>query len=122
VLPAQVLREAVRHLDSTQVEVLQQLLGRSGYEQIPEPSAQEIAEASGIVRSRTDVPIAVSLLNANVDVLVSSDRDFTDPGATRPPFSTRVRVMLPAVFLREVVGWSSEQLEAIRHRNWEDLR
>jgi hypothetical protein len=29
--------------------------------------------------------------------------------------------MLPAVFLRDVVGWSSEAMEAIRTRTWEDL-
>jgi hypothetical protein len=29
--------------------------------------------------------------------------------------------MLPAVFLRDVLGWSSEALETIRYRRWEDL-
>jgi hypothetical protein len=29
--------------------------------------------------------------------------------------------MLPAVFLHDVLGWSSEALEAIRTRTWADL-
>ncbi len=74
-----------------------------------------------LVRSEKDVPIAVALLDGDVAVFVTSDRDFTDPGATAEHFRERVRVMLPAVFLRDIVGWSSEALEAIRHRTWDDV-
>jgi hypothetical protein len=42
--------------------------------------------------------------------------DVTEPPATADRFRKRVRVMLPAVFPRDVVGWSSEALEAIRNR------
>ena len=65
--------------------------------------------------------IALALLDGDVDIFVSSDRDFTDPTATAERFRSRVRVLLPALFLREVLGWSSEGLEAIRNRSWGDL-
>ena len=76
---------------------------------------------SDLVRSEKDVPIAVALLTGRVGVFVSNDRDFTDPDATAYRFRERVRVMLPAVFLRDILGWSSEALEAIRNRTWDDL-
>jgi hypothetical protein len=56
-----------------------------------------------------------------VDIFVSNDRDFTEPDDTAQRFQARIRVMLPVGFLRDVLGRTSEALEAIRHRGWEDL-
>ena len=75
-----------------------------------------------LVRSEKDVPIALALLAGEVDIFVTSDRDFIDSDATAQRFREQVRVMLPAVFLREVLGWKSDALEAIRNRTWQDLR
>lgn len=30
-------------------------------------------------------------------------------------------VLLAGTFLREVMGWTSEELEAIRHRTWDEV-
>lgn len=73
-------------------------------------------------RGRLRVALDANVLIAGIRLpRVTSDRDFTDPGATAERFRERVRVMLPAVFLREVLGWPSEALEAMRNRAWEDL-
>jgi hypothetical protein len=85
------------------------------------PPVGDVEQNQDLVRSAKDVPIALALLAGDVDILVSNDRDFTDPTATAERFQRRVTVMLPAVFLRDVVGWSSEALEAIRNRTWEQL-
>jgi hypothetical protein len=85
------------------------------------PPADQVRQHQDLVRSASDVPIALALLAGDVDIFVSTDRDFTDPTATAERFRSRVRVMLPAVILRDVLGWSSEALEAIRNRTWEDL-
>lgn len=37
------------------------------------------------------------------------------------PSKAKLNIVLPAVFLREVMGWTSEQLEAIRYRQWLDM-
>lgn len=123
VLPAQVIVEAGRHLTApAHTEALRFLLDSSHYQELPMPSDADVRENLDLVRSEKDVPIAVALLQADVDIFVSSDRDFTDPAATAERFRTRVRVMLPAVFLRAALGWSSEALEAIRTRTWVDLQ
>jgi predicted nucleic acid-binding protein len=122
VLPEQVIEEARRHLTGYEQEVLDSLLDQTRFELVAMPSRREVAANLDIVRSAKDVPIALALLAAGVDILVTNDRDFTDPGAVAARFSERVRVMLPANFLREVLGWSSEALEVIRSRRWEDLR
>lgn len=123
VLPAQVIVEAGRHLIApAQTEALRFFLDSSPYQELPMPSPVEVRRNLDLVRSEKDVPIAVALLHGEVDTFVSSDRDFTDPTATAERFRTRLRVMLPAVFLRDVLGWSSEALEAIRTRTWADLQ
>jgi hypothetical protein len=122
VLPAQVIAEAGRHLATPdQTEALRFFLDGSRHQELPMPSVAEVRRNLDLVRSEKDIPIALALLDADVDILISSDRDFTDPSATADRFRTRVLVMLPAVFLRDVLGWSSEVLEAIRMRTWEDL-
>lgn len=122
VLPEQVIAEARRHLEApAQAEVIELFLASSGYEELPMPPADLVRQQSDLVRSEKDVPIALTLLASDVDIFVTNDRDFTDPDATAQRFRDRVRVMLPAVFLREVLGWRAEDLEAIRSRTWQDL-
>jgi hypothetical protein len=121
-LPSQVLIEARRHLPHPlQAAALQSFLEGSAYEEITMTSASLVREHLDLVRSEKDVPIALALLEGGIHIFVTSDRDFTDPGATADRLQARVRIMLPAVFLRDVLGWSSEALEEIRNRRWEDL-
>lgn len=121
-LPEQVIAEARRHLETpAQAEVLNFFLASSGYEELPMPPADLVRQQSDLVRSEKDVPIALTLLAGDVDIFVTNDRDFTDPDSTARRFCDRVRVMLPAVFLREVMGWRAEDLEAIRNRTWRDI-
>jgi hypothetical protein len=47
---------------------------------------------------------------------VTTDKDFTDPSNVE--LHRRLKVVLPAVFLRDYMGWTSEALEAIRTRSW----
>ena len=120
-LPQQVVDEAHRHLNWEQQQALERFLRTASYEELLMPDPQAVAQNLDLVRSEKDVPIALSLLAGKVDVFVTNDRDFTDVGAVADRFRERVRVMLPAVFLRDVLGWRSDDLEAIRHRRWEDM-
>jgi len=122
VIPVQVIVEVRRHLShASQTAAFHFFLETSRHEELPMPTASEVRQNLDLVRSEKDVPIALALLEGNVDILVTSDRDFTEPTATAERFRRRVRVMLPAVFLREVIGWSSEALEQVRNRTWTDL-
>jgi len=121
VLPQQVIDEAVKHLPEQQQTVLAWFLSEWQPVILPVPGADLVAANPNLVRSAKDIPIALALLAAGVHIFVTNDRDFTDPGATLEPFTSSVRVMLPAVFLRDIIGWSSEELEAIRHRTWGDM-
>jgi predicted nucleic acid-binding protein len=121
-LPSQVIEETRRHLaEPAQLSAFHLFLDASRHEELTMPTLSEVRQNLDLVRSEKDVPIALALLAGDVDVFVSSDRDFTEPAATADRFRDRVRVMLPAVFLRDVVGWSPEALETIRNRTWEDV-
>jgi predicted nucleic acid-binding protein len=69
------------------------------------------------VRSLKDVPIALSAIRAKVSYFVTNDKDLTEDEGLKAKLS----ILLPAVFLRDVMGWTSEQLEAIRYRQWSDV-
>ncbi len=122
-LPAQVIVEARRHLaQPAQMAALQFFLEASRHEELTMPPVNVVRRNVDLVRSEKDVAIALALLVGDVDIFVTSDRDFTEPVATAERFRKQVRVMLPAVFLREVAGWGSEALETIRNRTWEEWR
>jgi len=120
-LPQQVIIEARLNLQPIRIGAFDAFLGSLNYTELAVPPADLVEANLDLVRSPKDIPIAIALLLANVDIFVTNDRDFTDPGATAPRFRERIQVMLPAVFLREVLGWSSEALEAIRNRTWDDI-
>lgn len=122
VLPKQVLTEAERHLSHPdQLTALRVFLTGATYEQLPMLDRWRVIENLDLVRGAKDVPIALSLLGGGVDLFVTNDRDFTDLGATAVRFRQRLQIMLAAVFLRDVLGWSSEALESIRFREWRDI-
>ena len=76
----------------------------------------------GLVRQKEDIPVALSIAGARVDYFVTYDRDFTDNNETTEAVQQLIPgIILPPVFLRDVMGWASEQLETIRHRDWSDL-
>lgn len=121
VLSPFVIEEAQRHLrriDPAALARFQVFLNLSEYEEIADPSPETVASHHHLVRDRKDVPVALAAIQAGVDCLVSSDRDLTES----EPLKERVRVLLPALFLRGYMGWTSDELEAIRQRRWSDIK
>ena len=114
-------RRVLRRRFPAHIERFDEFLARSNFELAPDPSPQEVAQNQGLVRDKTDIPIAVAAINAELDYLVSEDKDLTARDATTATLRQKLTVLPSGTFLREVVGWSSEQLESIRHRTWRDL-
>jgi predicted nucleic acid-binding protein len=120
VLTPYIISEARRNLqriDPTALPDFDNFLYLSNYEEIANPSLEVVTAHQGIVRDLNDIPVAVAAITAQVDCLISSDKDLTESDELKQ----HVPVLLPAVFLRERMGWTSEELEAIRHRQWGDM-
>lgn len=83
----------------------------------PDPKPEAVVAHLDLVRDVEDVPVAVAALAAQVDYLVSEDKDFTEEAATQE-LRKHLIIMRPVIFLREVMGWSSKDLEEIRRRDW----
>lgn len=75
-----------------------------------------------LVRDKKDIPIALSAINARVDYLVSDDKDLTAKDKTTEELRQFVKPMICGTFLKEVMGWTSEDLEKVRRRKWQDIR
>jgi predicted nucleic acid-binding protein len=121
VLSPFVIAEARKHILRLFPQVMDYfdaILVATNYEEVPTPSKADLTAQTGLVRDQNDVPVALAAINAGVDYLVSSDKDLTDPGES---IHEHVNVLLPGAFLRQHMGWTSDQLEAIRQRNWDDL-
>lgn len=125
VLPQVVILEAHRNMQRRFPDFLREFelfLSLTDYEFVPAPSPEAVFSASTLMRQVEDIPVALSVIMAKVDYFVTSDKDFTDPHPSTQQVRAAIpNILLPAVFLRDVMQWSSEQLEAIRYRTWSDL-
>ncbi len=99
----------------------EEFLAEANHKLAPEPSDDEIEAHKTLVRDITDVPIALSAIKAKADYLVSEDKDLTDKNDSTAELHRQIKVRISGTFLREVMGWTSGQLEAIRHRKWSDM-
>jgi putative PIN family toxin of toxin-antitoxin system len=120
VLSEYILEEARRHIGRIVPLALphfEAFLTLCEFEQAADPSPEEVQAHVDLVRDKKDIPVALAALNAQIDCLVTSDRDLTESEA----LTRRLPVLLPAVFLRDHLNWTSEALEQIRHRTWDDL-
>lgn len=116
-----VIAQARRHLQKdfpAFVERFENLLANVGYEAVPDPSPEEVRQSLKLVRDVDDVPVALAAIHAQVDYLVSEDKDFTTQDDSTAELRRRLKPILSGAFLRQVMGWSSEELEAVRKRQW----
>ena len=120
-----VIRQAHRNLRQRfpqHLERFESFLSQASFELVPDPAPDQVADNRGLVRDESDIPIALAAINAGVDYLVSEDKDFTAHHETTTQLHRKLDVLLPGTFLRQVLGWTSEELEEIRHRRWSDLK
>jgi len=114
-------REHLRKIFPAHLARFEKFLRTVDYELAPDPTSEEVNAHRNLVRDVSDVPIALAAIAARVDYLVSEDKDLTAQDETTAELRRRVRVMLSGTFLREVMGWTSEELESIRHRAWNEI-
>ena len=114
-------REHMQKLFPQHLPRLEKFLREVDYELASDPTQEEIDSNSNLVRDLSDVAIALSAIAAKVDYLVSEDKDLTIQDESTAELRRHVKVLISGTFLREVMGWSSEDLEKIRHRKWDDL-
>lgn len=91
------------------------------YESVSDPTQEEVEVNRNIIRDFSDVPVALSALSAKVEYRVSDDKDFTTQDETTAELRCHLTIMQSGTFLREVMGWSSGQLESIRHLKWSEV-
>ncbi len=121
VLTRLIIAEARRTIGEAFPEGLIQFDGylqTGAHELAKSPTLEQIKEHPDLVRDAKDIHVALAAMDAQVDFLVTQDKDLTDPAA---PIHQHIKVLLPGTFLREHMGWTSEALEAIRKRNWADM-
>jgi len=119
-----VIDQARRHLRQRfpdQVTRFDKFLRKVNYELVPDPTPEEIEVNRNLVRDLSDVAVALAAISANVDYVVSEDKDLTSQDATTAELRRHLNVLLSGTFLRQAMGWTSEELEAIRHRTWDQV-
>lgn len=124
VLSARIIQEArtaVAEIAPSEQGRFEEMLTATDYEEVPTPTDEEVQANLHLVRDPKDVHVAWAAISAQVDLLVTQDRDFTDHDESTAELHRRLSIMLPGTFLREYMGWASEALEAIRYRTWQDI-
>jgi len=124
VLCPQVIREARERMAQgtrAQRQALEQFLTDCAYEEVPDPPKEAVEQHRHLVRDPKDVPLALAAIHSTVDYLVTNDKDLTAQDETTAALRQRIQPIIVGRFLREVMGWKSEDLEKIRKRTWSDF-
>jgi predicted nucleic acid-binding protein len=119
-----IIDQAQRHLQKRfpeQMTRFNEFLRKANYELVSDPTPEDIEANKHLIRDLSDVAIALAAISAGVDYVISADKDFTVQDESTAELRRHVKILLSGTFLREVMGWTSEQLEAIRHRKWSDM-
>ena len=115
------VRRTVATRFASEIGRFEEFLSQLDFEEAPDPSTAEVEQHQDLVRDPTDVPVALAAINARVDYLVSEDKDLTSSDETTAKLRERLKVLLTGTFLRQVMEWTSEDLEQVRGRTWHDL-
>jgi len=124
VLSPYVIRQTHRNLSKRfprHLPRFEDFLAQADFELVADRTADEVRQSLDLVRDRADVPVALAAISAGVDYFVSEDKDFTAQDQITAQLHEQLNVLLSGTFLRQVLGWTGDELEAIRHRNWSDL-
>lgn len=124
VLSEYVLHQARTHIHKRfpqQADLFDQFLQSCDFELVPDPSQEEVEKDIDLVRDPSDVPVALAAIHAKVNYLVSEDKDLTVQDKSTARLRQELNVLLSGTFLRQVMGWTGENLEKIRNRTWRDL-
>ncbi len=124
ILNAYVIAEAQRALAGwfpQEMHRFEAFLQTCNYEETHMASAEAVAAHAHLVRDIADVPVALAAIEAGVDCLVSEDKDLTVRDESTAELRRLLPVYLSGTFLREMMGWSTEQLERVRGRTWQSL-
>ncbi len=100
---------------------LSEVLALCDYVETADATQEEVEAQADLMRDPTDIPIAIAAIDAHVDYFLTTDKNFTDRTEGNQHLHEKLHVLLPGTFLREYMGWTSDQLEAVRGREWEDL-
>lgn len=124
VINSYVLEEARRILVKRfpqHIERFETFIAQCDFEIVNTPTPEEVATNSHLVRDITDVSVVLTAIKAGVDCLVSEDKDLTVRDESTAELRRHLQIYLSGTFLREVMDWSTEQLEAARGRKWQDI-
>ncbi len=119
-----VIDSARRHLQKQFPEQLgrfERFLERADYELVPDPTQEEVDANHKLVCDASDIGVALAAIAAKVDYLVSEDKDLSVQDETTSELRRHIKVLISGTFLREVMGWTSEELEKIHHRTWAEF-
>ena len=115
------VRRTVSTRFTSELARFEEFLSQLDFEEAPDPSGEEVEQHQDLVRDPTDVPVALAAINARVDYLVSEDKDLTSSDETTAKLREQLKVVLSGTFLRQVMDWTSEDLEQVRGRTWHNL-
>lgn len=119
-----VIDQARTHLQASfpeHVERFESFLQKADYVLVRDPTSEEVKANRRLIRDLSDVAIALVAIRGAVDYVVSEDKDFTARDESTAELRRHTKPMLSGTFLREVMGWTGDELEAVRHRKWSDL-
>lgn len=88
---------------------------------VEDPPEEAVQAQMDWVRDEDDVPVVLAAITARAKYLVSTDPDLTVMDSSTEKLRKQITPIRPGDFLKNVLGWTSEELSRIEMRTWEAL-
>jgi len=118
------IKEAVKNIAKKfpdRLDVLEKFLVQCPYQTLENPPIVELEKQQDLVVHHNDLPLAVAAVKSGMDYLVSNDKHFTANDETTKQLHAKLPCLTAGNFLKKVMGWTSEELEIIQRRKFENV-
>ena len=88
---------------------------------VEDPPEEGIRTHAALVRDADDIPVALAAIQARATYLVSTDLDLTVVDRSTEALRRQITPIRPGDFLKNVLGWTSAELDRIERRTWDAL-
>ena len=89
---------------------------------VEDPPEEDVRTHPELVRDADDIPVALAAIQARATYLVSTDLDLTVVDGSTEALRRQITPIRPGGFLKNVLGWTSAELDRIERRTWEALQ
>lgn len=89
------------------------------FELVPDPEKDMVLKNQNLVPHQNDVPVILAAIESMVDFFITGDKEIIKECVS---LKGKCAFLTPTNFLKEIMRWTTDDLDKISFRNWENFK